>query len=90
MSPIYQLAIVLGTGFIALLIIFLWPEEYYEEGIHFLTPEEKKLMEEVRKRKEALMKLGEAAIKSGNAVPIKIKKRRYIWDRYLEDKTEWP
>lgn len=68
-----------------ILITILWPEEYEEEGIHFPSPGEKKLIEEARKIREPLMKFREAAIKSGEAVPIKIKKRRY-----LRDKTEWP
>ncbi len=50
--------IIFAAGFISLLIVFLWPEEYYEEGIHFLSPEEKELYKEIKLRREAATRFG--------------------------------
>ncbi|MYB27261.1 MAG: hypothetical protein F4X32_07185 [Candidatus Dadabacteria bacterium] len=62
---------------------------YDEEGIHFLSPEEKEIYEEIMIRREAAARLEQAAIKSGNAIRMRVKKRRYAWDR-LPNKTKWP
>lgn len=98
MSEEYQIAIVLGTGFIALLIIFLWPKKVIKprRRIYKPDPEEEKRREEVEKiiaeHQAWWDKFENFFVEKGGWKVETVNEWEYVWlwDKYLPNRTKWP